>query len=545
MAVQRVVRLGILLIWLWTNSLAPQANAHAAERDSASWPEFFGIVGRDPWYEFNTDPERAPLALNRIFLETKMAEKAALGARWVRIEFHAEYEQAPGPGWIDWAKHDWYLLDLAPRYQLEVLALLGSDILADLDPAYTFHHINDPPDREGRNRYTRAFVERTTEIVSRYGEALGAIELLNEPNANELLWEKTNAEVHAVKPEIYGRLAVDVYTTIQQVSPATRVVAGGVLFDRHHDGDRHLDWLRAVYRSPAVQEYRTQTGRYPWDALSIHPYFLPNGASVLAAVCELRAVQLDFGDTSPIWVTEVGLPAEPPAWSSVGVLDPTPSELLQADFLRQVSTLLWEQAPYVERVFWFKFEDFGDSHGYASWGLVRLLGSGSLYGREALPWPRKPAYLVYQQLARPEAVPTSPVPPPDDPAVRSFPETGHTLRGTFLRYWEANGGLASFGFPITEPFWSGGRLVQFFERARFEYWLEFRGTPHEVQLAHLGRWALGERNFPPQPQLERLLPGQGYFPETGYIVSGTFCDTGKGRVAWPALACPSVRSFVR
>ncbi len=511
----------VCLLVLSSMALTPSQPVSAA-RDPATWGEFFGIVGRDPWYEFNADPERYPVQVNRTFLETMMAEMALLGARWVRIEFHAEYDQPDGPGWIDWETHDWYILDLAPRYGMKLLTVLGSGILADVDRRYMFHRINDPPDRDGRNLYTRAFVEHTGEIVGRYGPALAAIELLNEPNANELLWEETDQQVHAVHPEIYGRLAVDVYETVKRLSPSTRVVAGSLLYDRHEDGDRHLAWLRAVYRSPAVQAYRARTGQYPWDALSFHPYFLPDAPSILAAVRDLRAVQHEFGDTSPIWVTEVGKPAEPAVWSPAGVLDPTPSELAQAEFLRQVYTLLWEQAPEVERVFWFKFEDFGTSHGYANWGLVRLLDSGKVYAREAIPWPRKPAFLVYQQLARPEAVPSSRVPPPNDPAIRYFPETGHTLSGPFRRYWEQNGGLAAFGYPLTEPFWSGGRLVQFFERARFEYWPELRGTPNEVQLAHLGRWALEARSFPPQPPPDNQSPGVRYFPETGFVVQGAF-----------------------
>jgi len=52
---------------------------------------------------------------------------------------------------------------------------------------------------------------------------------------------------------------------------------------------------------------------------------------------------------------------------------------------------------------------------------------------------------------------------------RFFPETGHSLCGAFLTYWERNGGLARFGFPITEPavdavFGYDG-VAQLFERA--------------------------------------------------------------------------------
>ena len=31
----------------------------------------------------------------------------------------------------------------------------------------------------------------------------------------------------------------------------------------------------------------------------------------------------------------------------------------------------------------------------------------------------------------------------------TFPETGKTLSGGFLAYWQQNGGLAQFGFPIS------------------------------------------------------------------------------------------------
>jgi hypothetical protein len=32
-----------------------------------------------------------------------------------------------------------------------------------------------------------------------------------------------------------------------------------------------------------------------------------------------------------------------------------------------------------------------------------------------------------------------------------LPRDGHSLCGALLTYWEWNGGLARFGFPITEP----------------------------------------------------------------------------------------------
>jgi Zn-dependent protease len=73
-----------------------------------------------------------------------------------------------------------------------------------------------------------------------------------------------------------------------------------------------------------------------------------------------------------------------------------------------------------------------------------------------------------------------------------FPETGHNLSGPFLNFWNENGGLAIFGFPITEelieqnPVDGKAYTVQYFERNRFELHPENAGTPFEVQLGQLG-----------------------------------------------------------
>ncbi|HYP40718.1 MAG TPA: site-2 protease family protein [Chloroflexia bacterium] len=73
-----------------------------------------------------------------------------------------------------------------------------------------------------------------------------------------------------------------------------------------------------------------------------------------------------------------------------------------------------------------------------------------------------------------------------------FPETGHNLSGPFLNFWNQNGGLAIFGFPITEelieknPVDGKEYTVQYFERNRFELHPENAGTPFEVQLGQLG-----------------------------------------------------------
>jgi hypothetical protein len=75
------------------------------------------------------------------------------------------------------------------------------------------------------------------------------------------------------------------------------------------------------------------------------------------------------------------------------------------------------------------------------------------------------------------------------PGCRFFPETGHNMCGPFRAYWERNGGLVRFGYPMSEPFeltsgdWRG--TVQYFERRRMELHSELAGTP--ILLGLLGK----------------------------------------------------------
>jgi polysaccharide biosynthesis protein PslG len=72
-----------------------------------------------------------------------------------------------------------------------------------------------------------------------------------------------------------------------------------------------------------------------------------------------------------------------------------------------------------------------------------------------------------------------------------FPQTKHSLSEPFLSYWRKNGGLAIFGYPISEVLQEGASdgklyLVQYFERNRFEYHPENQ-PPYDVLLGLLGR----------------------------------------------------------
>ncbi|MDQ3928425.1 MAG: hypothetical protein M3328_04665, partial [Chloroflexota bacterium] len=80
-----------------------------------------------------------------------------------------------------------------------------------------------------------------------------------------------------------------------------------------------------------------------------------------------------------------------------------------------------------------------------------------------------------------------------------FAETGHSVKEAFLRFWNQQGGLAAFGYPISEELPeispADGKVytVQYFERARFEWHPADAGTANEVQLGLIGKQALERR----------------------------------------------------
>jgi hypothetical protein len=73
-----------------------------------------------------------------------------------------------------------------------------------------------------------------------------------------------------------------------------------------------------------------------------------------------------------------------------------------------------------------------------------------------------------------------------------MPQTGYYLGGEFLKYWKERGGLASYGFPISEELREVNQAdgkeytVQYFERARLEYHPENAGTQYVVLLGLMG-----------------------------------------------------------
>jgi hypothetical protein len=112
-------------------------------------------------------------------------------------------------------------------------------------------------------------------------------------------------------------------------------------------------------------------------------------------------------------------------------------------------------------------------------------------------------------------------------AAHYFPETGKTVAGRFLQYWQNNGGLAQQGFPISDEFTevsdTDGKpyTVQYFERAVFEAHPE-NAAPYDVLLSLLGTFTYNQKYPSGAPGQTANNTNPVTFPQTGKTLGGSF-----------------------
>jgi hypothetical protein len=104
-----------------------------------------------------------------------------------------------------------------------------------------------------------------------------------------------------------------------------------------------------------------------------------------------------------------------------------------------------------------------------------------------------------------------------------FAETGHCIGGRFAQYWQQNGGLAVFGYPLSDELTEQGRTVQYFERQRFELHGE-NTTPYDVLLGLLGNEILQQQGRHSWPIAPGPRAGCLWFQQTHHNV----CDQTPG-----------------
>ncbi len=107
--------------------------------------------------------------------------------------------------------------------------------------------------------------------------------------------------------------------------------------------------------------------------------------------------------------------------------------------------------------------------------------------------------LGYRQAPNPQQV-------ANDQSHQYFPETGHTVAYAFLNFYNLNGGLDVFGYPISDFTTStDGWIVQYFQRARMEWHPELSGD-QRVALTDLGSIHFDVAGL--NPDLKKSVPAK-------------------------------------
>jgi uncharacterized protein YkwD len=106
-------------------------------------------------------------------------------------------------------------------------------------------------------------------------------------------------------------------------------------------------------------------------------------------------------------------------------------------------------------------------------------------------------------------------------ATRFYANTGYSVGGAFLSFFDKYGGVNIFGYPISAEVVENGRRVQYFERQRFEHNPGAAGTSNEVQLTRLGvEMTRGKLLATVAPFTS--TPSRVYIPHTRHSLSAAF-----------------------
>jgi hypothetical protein len=418
--------------------IPPRAQVASAAQPGATNPDFMGMVIRDPWYDFGTNPD-FPGQPNYAFQDTMGATLAGMGVRWVRLDFHivvpladVTADQSPAID-AEIAKNDYFINEVAPRHGLRILALLSFDLLQGTDA----HALNSTiaeasPYGGGVNRYMHAWLTRALRIADRYRGKIAAYEVLNEQNRLPQ-YVPNGPAGDAIAPEITGRLLTKFYRFCKNIDPVnenhgcaleTKIILGGIHPRGSSDPAKEskivmtdAQYLSAIYAdASSFGAFKTAHGFYPVDGIGYHPYpqeirLSPNDLLVNRGLARMRAVLDTVDPGQQFWVTEVGYNV---GFDIDGPKGPIPPQTAagQIAFMRDVyeslaSRMLPSALPEIANVFWFKYEDFPPASGANAqrWGVVQIpfttgdCPGGACYEVNGTPALYRGSYLAYRELA--------------------------------------------------------------------------------------------------------------------------------------------------
>ncbi|MCO5177580.1 MAG: hypothetical protein M9890_11525, partial [Thermomicrobiales bacterium] len=117
-------------------------------------------------------------------------------------------------------------------------------------------------------------------------------------------------------------------------------------------------------------------------------------------------------------------------------------------------------------------------------------------------------------------------------------ETQHNICEPFRAYWNAHGGADAFGQPLTEMHYEGDLLVQYFERARFEWHSELAGTEWQILLGLLGAETIQAEAIDAGPIEASSATDCNFITETQHNVCGEMLAFWQSHGGVPILGFP-------
>ena len=196
-------------------------------------------------------------------------------------------------------------------------------------------------------------------LAQRYGSAVAAIEIWNEPDhVNEHFFAGPE------KPRHYAELLKLAFPAIKRANPDVAVIAGSLV------GSNGV-FLRALY-AQGIKGY--------YDGLAVHYYTL-----TLASVRAIRRVQLANGDTTPLWLDEFGWSS---CWPRKRVQDEQAcvTAAVQAANLRDVLRALARTSYLAAEVFYKLSDDRNEQFGVVSQSGIDKPSFGAVASAFASPF---------------------------------------------------------------------------------------------------------------------------------------------------------------
>ena len=199
-----------------------------------------------------------------------------------------------------------------------------------------------PPEPEKFEIFKKAYGEYVYQVVKNYKGKVKYFEIWNEPDG---FWEpKYYPEVQIPQ---YVALMEEAYTRAKEANPNCVILSAGL--------GTWFPYFEPWYRKIC------ENGHF--DVLAIHPYCQPNSpySTEMDNIKKIRNIMIEYGQEKKMWITEFGYPTEgKPFYKDEKrwcYTCKTVNEKTTADYLKLFFYRIFNEFPYIKKVFWYDYKD--------------------------------------------------------------------------------------------------------------------------------------------------------------------------------------------